>query len=73
MCDSTATMAPSLPAKRKRAQISYAEPEDDMFDSGYETDSDPLMNEIGEVLPVGDTAYGSRKVSASIRKNILAY
>ena len=66
MSTSTVSMAPlSLPAKRKRAQISYAELDDDLFDSAYESGEDVAIDEIDHDLPEGDTTYGSRKVSRS--------
>jgi hypothetical protein len=57
----------SLPAKRKRAQISYAEVGDDSFDSTYESGEDYAMIEIDHDLPEGDSVYGSRKVSRPAR------
>ena len=66
MSVSTEPMAATLPAKRKRAQISYAEPEDDMFDSGYETDGDNVSNNVDVDLPNGDSVYGSHKVCSFI-------
>ena len=64
MSTPTISMAPlSLPAKRKRAQISYAELDDELFDSAYESGEDVAMDEIEDDLLEGDTIYGSRKVS----------
>ena len=51
----------SLPAKRKRPQISYTEPNDEVLDfiSIGDSDSDSAGNE----LPDDDSEYGSRKVT----------
>lgn len=56
------TMTPTLPAKRKRAQISYAELQDELFDSAYESGDDMDSDVAEDDLPEGDTIYGSRKV-----------
>ena len=58
-------MSSTISTKRKRAQISYAEPEDELFDSEFEFDENASVNDIDDDLPEGDTIYGSRKVSCA--------
>lgn len=55
-------MQPNLPAKRKRAQISYAEAEDELFGDSPGGDINGVDCEDDE-LPDDDTEYGSRKVT----------
>lgn len=56
----------TLPAKRKRAQICYAEPSDDFFDSTSESGEAITMEGCeDDDLPDDDAAYGSRKVNSS--------
>jgi hypothetical protein len=61
------TMTHTLPAKRKRAQISYAEMQDESFDSAYESGDDMDADAVDNNLPEGDTVYGSRKVTSFVR------
>jgi hypothetical protein len=62
MSTSIETMTPTLPAKRKRAHISYAEMQDESFDSAYESGDDMDIDDADSDLAEGDTVYGSRKV-----------
>lgn len=59
-------MASNRLVKRKRNQVSYAEPEDDSFDSAYESGDESAVNKIDNDLPEGDTVYGARRVSCFI-------
>ena len=53
----------NLPAKRKRAQISYAELEHNAIDSAYGSDEEVVQGDIeDDILSDGDLSYGSRKV-----------
>lgn len=58
-----ADMETSLPAKRKRPQISYAEPDDEVLEDILTRDSD--SDSANDDLPDDDTEYGSRKVTDS--------
>ena len=63
MATSIITTSNVLPAKRKRAQISYAEL--DSYDSEHEPNDDVANESIEDESSDGDTAYslrGSRKV-----------
>lgn len=64
------TMTPTLPAKRKRAQISYAEMQDESFDSAYESGDDMDVDDVDGDLPEGDTIYGSRQVTSLVSLTI---
>lgn len=56
----------TLPAKRKRTQVCYIEPNDELFDSAEESSDDIAADEIDYDLPEGDSVYGSRKVRRNI-------
>ena len=62
MAASIPTTQSALPAKRKRNQISYAEPEDDFLDSAHDLEEDVAIDGLQDDLSDVDATYGSRKV-----------